>query len=218
MSSRGIVASFVFALGLATTLPAAEPQLAKTETAPPDTVSAEIRGILGPGALRVTAEGKTLAEFWLRSEVPVKETPSEELGVTFGQLAQGTLLGVVRLEASWSDYKDSPIPAGVYTLRYAVEPADGNHMGVSLYRDFLLLIPASDDATVEVSWSPDELVGQSLASTGTPHPAVLALFPIWEEPSEPGLVRNEMEQWTLAVPVGSISPTLGLVVEGHGET
>ena len=57
----------------------------------------------------------------------------------------------------------------------------------------------------------------SLPATGTPHPAVLALFPVWEELSEPGLVRNEMDQWTLAVPFASISPTLGLVVEGHGE-
>ncbi len=218
MSSRNRVATCVFALGLAATLPAAEPQLAKTDTAPPEAVSVEIGKVLGGGALLVTAEGKTLAEFWLRDEVPVMEPASEELGVGFGQLAQGTLLGVVRLGESWSDYKDNPISAGVYTLRYAVEPADGNHMGVSLYRDFLLLIPVSDDATVEVSWSPDDLVGKSLPATGTPHPAVLALFPIWEELSEPGLVRNEMDQLTLAVPVGSISPALGLVVEGHGET
>jgi hypothetical protein len=218
MSSRSGIATCVFILGLAATLAAAEPQLAKTETAPPETVSAEIQQILGAGALQVTAEGKTLAEFWLRGEVPVQESASEELGVGFGQLAEGTLLGVVRLGDSWSDYKESPISAGVFTLRYAVMPADGNHMGVAPYRDFLLLIPVADDTSVEVSWSSEELVGMSLGSTGTPHPAVLALFPIWEEPSKPGLVRNEMDQWTLAVPVDSISPTLGLVVEGHGET
>jgi hypothetical protein len=218
MISKKTTAISLFAVGLVATLAGAEPQLAKTEAAPPETVSAGIQQVLGAGALQVTADGKTLAEFWIRSDVPVMESPSDELGVSFGQLAQGVLLGVVRLGDSWSDYKENPISAGVYTLRYAVMPADGNHMGVALYRDFLLLIPVSDDTTVDVSWDSDELVGMSLGSTGNPHPAVLALFPVWEEPSEPAVVRNEMDQWTLAVPVGSISPTLGLVVEGHGET
>ena len=68
-----------------------------------------------------------------------------------------------------------------------------------------------------MDWSPKLLWEKSTAATRTPHPAVLALFPIWEELSEPGLVRNEMDQWTLAVPVGSINPTVGFVVEGHGE-
>jgi hypothetical protein len=208
----------VAVLCVAAPLRAAEPQLETTEAAPPEAVSAEIREAVGAGALKVTADGKTLAEFWLPAEVPVKESASSELGVGFGQLAEGTLLGVVRLDQSWSDYKENPIPAGVYTLRYAVKPADGNHMGVSIYRDFLLLVPASDDASVETSWSTDELVEKSAAATGTPHPAVLALFPVWEEMSEPGLVRNDVDQWTLAVPLGSLSPTLGLVVEGHGET
>ena len=190
----------------------------KTDAAPPESVSSEIREALGPGALQVVADGKSLADFWLRPEVPVAETASTELGVGFGLLPQCTLLGVVRLGAAWSDYKENPIPAGVYTLRYAIQPADGNHMGVAVYRDYLLLVPVSDDTSVDVDWSPELLWEKSKASTGTPHPAVLALFPIWEEPSEPGLVRNEMDQWTLAVPVGSVSPTLGLVVEGHGES
>ena len=197
---------------------AAEPQLEKTDAAPPESVSAEIREALGPKALQVVTDGKSLADFWLRPEVPVTEAATAELGVGFGHLRQCTLLGVVRLSEAWSDYKDKPIAAGVYTLRYAIQPADGNHMGVALYRDYLLLVPVSDDTTVDVDWSPELLWEKSKTSTGTPHPAVLALFPIWEELSEPVLVRNEMDQWTLAVPVGSVSPNVGLVVEGHGES
>jgi hypothetical protein len=180
-------------------------------------VSAEIRGVLGPDALQVSVDGEPLADFWLRTEVPVAETASSELGVAFGQLRQCTLLGVVRLGEAWSDYKDGQIPAGVYTLRYAINPADGNHMGVGLYRDYLLLVPVSDDTTVDVDWQPELLWEKSRASTGTPHPAVLALFPIWDEVSEPNLVKNEMDQWTLAVPLGPLSPQPGLVVQGHGE-
>lgn len=180
-------------------------------------MSAEIRGALGPGALQVTMDGQPLADFWLRADVPLAETPSSELGVAFGQLPLGTLLGVVRLGETWSDYKDTQVPAGVYTLRYGVNPADGNHMGVGLYRDYLLLVPVADDTTLAVDWDPKQLWERSRAATGTPHPAVLALFPMWDEVSEPTLVKNEMDQWTVAVPLGSLSPQLGLVVQGHGE-
>jgi hypothetical protein len=202
---------------VASTLQAADPLLQQTEAAPPETVSAEIREAVGTDALQIAADGKSAADFWLRPEVPLAETPSSELGVAFGQLRQCTLLGVVRLGEAWADYKKNPIPPGVYTLRYAIHPADGNHMGVSIYRDYLLLVPVSDDTSVDVDWSPELLWEKSKTTTGTTHPAVLALFPVWEEPSEPVMVRNEMDQWTLAVPVGSVSPTVGLVVEGHGE-
>ncbi|MEE8278387.1 MAG: hypothetical protein V3R89_06670, partial [Thermoanaerobaculia bacterium] len=104
---------------------AAEPQLEKTDAAPPESVSAEIREALSPKALQVVTDGKSLADFWLRPEVPVTEAATAELGVGFGHLRQCTLLGVVRLSEAWSDYKDKPIPAGVYTLRYAIQPADG---------------------------------------------------------------------------------------------
>lgn len=180
-------------------------------------MSAEIREALGPDALKVTLDGQPLADFWLRTEVPVAESPSSELGVAFGQLPLNTLLGVVRLGESWSDYKGEPVSAGVYTLRYGVNPADGNHMGVGIYRDYLMLVPVADDTTVDVDWQPELLWEKSKAATGTPHPAVLALFPMWDEVSEPALVKNEMDQWTVAVPLGSMSPQPGLVVQGHGE-
>jgi hypothetical protein len=217
MSVRHAVAVGVVALGLGAVLEAAEPQLTTIKSAPPEGLSTEIRQSLGGSALRVAVDGEVVTELWLRREVPLQEAANTELGVSFGRLGSGTLIGVVRLDRPWSDYKNNPVAAGVYTLRYAVEPADGNHMGVSLYRDFLLLIPVSEDVSVEVAWSADELTGKSLASTGTPHPAVLALFPVWEEVTEPALIRNDLDQWTLAVPMGSISPTPGLVVQGHGE-
>jgi hypothetical protein len=126
-----------------------------------------------------------------------------------------TLIGVVKLAEEWSDYKGMPIPAGVFTLRFGREPADGNHMGVSIYRDFLQLIPAAEDKVLSAEFSNDELNELSSKASGTPHPAVMALFPVWDEISETSLVKNEIDQWTLAWKDGDV--TLGMVVEGHGE-
>ena len=91
-------------------------------------------------------------------------------------------------------------------------------MGVSIYRDYVILVPAADDTAVDVDWAPELLWEKSKAATGTPHPAILALFPIWDEMSEPGIVLNEADQLTLAVPLAPVSPTVGFVFEGHGES
>jgi hypothetical protein len=204
------------ALGLASSVPAAaELAVAATDAAPPDGVSAAIRDAVGAGSLEVTDGGADVAEFWLRDELPTKNPPSDTLGVSFGGLESGELVGVLRLARPWRDYKNLAVPAGVYTLRYAVRPADGNHMGVSTYRDFLLLTPAADDTAVAGPGSTDELYARSMKATGQPHPATLGLFPIWDPVKAPAIVKNDADQPTLAVPVGGL--VLGLVIEGHGQ-
>lgn len=196
-------------------LHAADFEVEKTESSPPEDVSQAIRDVVGSGGLKVSAGDKEVAEFWLREEIPMEDSPSGELGVSFGNLEQGVLMGVVRLAEPWRDYKNLQVAAGVYTLRYAVEPQDGNHMGVSIFRDFMLLIPAAQDEEVDTSWTGDELYLQSYGSTGQPHPGVVALFPVYDEISEPRIIMNDVDQPTLAVKLGSL--TLGLVIQGHGE-
>ena len=43
------------------------------------------------------------------------------------------------------DYRDQPIAKGVYTMRYGLQPVNGDHLGVSTYRDYSLLLPAAKD-------------------------------------------------------------------------
>ena len=196
---------------------AADLQLGKIPSLPPsDTVSESIRETLQPEGFEVTAEGRVIGEFWLRRGLPLKESAYVPLGVSFGSLAEGILIGVARFPEGWADYKSKPVPAGIYTLRYGIQPADGNHMGVSLHRDFLLLIPASEDEGPEALYSPERLIALSQKVSGTSHPSVLSLFPVEGHPASPRLAKNDLDQRVIEVNVGSLS--FALVVVGKGES
>jgi hypothetical protein len=194
---------------------AQEVQLELTDDAVPEAVSQETVAVTNQGPYTVSVDGQASARFWLREDIQMSSSPSSELGVTFGQLQTGGLLGVVELIQPWSDYKNNSIPAGVYTMRYCVMPADGNHMGVSPYRDYLILISAVEDTDPNDNFNYVEMITGSVQAAGVPHPAVLALYPIWDEISEPTLTKNEMDQWTFAIKLGD--QVLGLVIVGHGE-
>ena len=185
------------------------------EVPTPEDLSPATQQVVEKTSYSVKVDGEFTAHFWFLGDPPKTDNPSTELGVTFGQLAQGGLLGVVHLVKPWSDYKNNSIPEGVYTLRYAVMPADGNHMGVAPYRDFLLLSSAAGDPDPAKNLNYVELLMSSNEAAGVPHPAVLALFPIWEEISEPTLTKNEMDQWTIALKLGD--QVFGFVILGHGE-
>jgi hypothetical protein len=200
--------------GLVLCVLAADPQLEKLTSPIPEAVSTNIREALNPEGFQVRVEGKVVGGFWLRREIPVKEFSTMALGVNFGTLREGTLVAVAHFPTGWSDYKGKPVHSGVYTLRYGIRPVDGNHMGVSLYRDFLLLILASTDREVDGWYSHDQLSTLSQETSGTSHPAVLSLFPVSDTSASPSLTRNELDQWVIEATVGPLG--LGLVVVGKG--
>ena len=195
---------------------AQEPELEPSDAPALEGVSESVLSTLSPDGLRVKNEGAVVAEFWFRKELRLNEDAHADLGVEFAKLGVGSLIGVVHFSGNWSDYKAGPVSSGTYTLRYVVQPADGEHMGVSLYRDFLALIPSADDTDSEKSFDHETLVDMSNKASGKDHPAILSVFPVYEEVSEPQMLKNEMDQWTMAVPLGEV--TLGLVIVGHGET
>jgi hypothetical protein len=171
--------------------------------------------LLAAEGVAVSLGGEKIAHLWMRKELQSASNPSSELGVTFGQIESGSFAGVVQFPKPWSDYKQNQIPAGVYSLRFWIMPADGNHMGVATYRDFLLVSSFDSETDPAEPMGLAELLQSSAEASGVTHPGVLALFPVWDEVSEPKLIRNDLDQWMLAIKVGS--QTLGLVVEGHGE-
>jgi len=81
------------------------------------------------------------------------------------------------------------VKPGTYTLRYAVHPADGNHLGISPIRDFLVLVPVAMDQNPEAQPKFEELMKMSPKSTGTNHSGVISL--VQTEGATPAKIQQE---------------------------
>ncbi len=152
-------------------------------------------------------QGSAVCEVWLRKSIPLKHGTSESADILYGSLDVGTVVGVLRFPSGGSDFRGQTIKAGFYTLRYALIPQDGNHMGVSPNRDFVLLSPAAVDTEPDKQVKFDDLVKLSRQASGTPHPAVLSLVPLKEaaSPSFPALVHDDQGHWVLQVKIHGTS-------------
>lgn len=190
---------------------APEPQSDRSGVQGPPEVAPAIRSVLQPG-VTVEADGVPVTVWPVRRLEP-RDGTAAGLGVVFTGIAPGALLGAVRFGGTWTGYRGQRVEAGLYTLRYAVEPEDGYHMGVSFYRDFAILVPAELDDGEAVQ--PEErLLAFGAVSAGGTHPAVLALWPADGNPRGT-LFDNDLGQPTLVVTADGV--TLGLVLSGTGE-
>ncbi|HEY6290690.1 MAG TPA: hypothetical protein VI455_03890 [Terriglobia bacterium] len=131
----------------------------------------------GSRLVRNTNRGKSpIADVWLVKTVPAAKAVDSSPDVLFNNIQVGTLVGLLQfLSPDAEDARDQKLKPGLYTMRYAQIPQDGNHMGVSQYRDFLLLSPLSADTQVDKVLSFDDLVTLSRKAAGTGHPAVMSL-------------------------------------------
>jgi hypothetical protein len=160
--------------------------------APPSDLADPIREALPDTGLRILdGQGKPFADLWVRKAIPATGKPSGPKGaVLFPVLAEGELLGAVRLNAEGHDYRDQTIAPGLYTLRYGLQPVNGDHLGVSTYRDYALLVPAEKDQSL-AALAPKALEGRSAEAAGSNHPAVLMLVAPPGGASSPGVGRDE---------------------------
>lgn len=145
---------------------------AKHAEEPPVELADPIKLLLASGGQKATV-GTAEVIFWWVKAVPLKPGSAP---AAWGQVPEGTLVGAVRLSAALDDIRGRRIKAGVYTLRYGVQPDNGDHLGVSPFRDFLLLSPVSldkDPATIEH----DPLAEMSGKSIGSSHPAAWSIDP-----------------------------------------
>jgi hypothetical protein len=162
------------------------PGSALNDPAVPET----IRQSLAPKSYRILPDlNSPVIEIWYRKEVPAqpKNTSADAI---YDRLAESTLLGVIHSSKPLQDYRDQTVPAGFYTLRYALIPNDGNHLGVAPSRDFLLLIPASTDPGPDKMLKFQELVALSRQASGTKHPAPLSLVQA-ESGATPSISKND---------------------------
>jgi hypothetical protein len=215
--------SILALLGLAAGTQSAEPGKAvKSVSIPPAKELAEpIRALLSDEALQVTSAGKPVCDVWLRKELPLKAGTNPTKGVSYRDLPESSVVGAVRFHQPWSSFRKQKLKAGVYTLRFALQPMDGDHMGTAPYNEFLLLAPAAGDQKPDLleTKAMFQLSGKSLP--GNSHPIVLLLFPNPQPEGAAQLVDKGNDIWVLnckgaTQPKGTLG--LGLTLFGASES
>src|SRR5262245_29957835 len=183
-----------------------------------DKVPEAARKALDSKGLRVSGEkGEPFCEIWFSKSVPTKK--GEVAGANFGQIGEGTLIAIVKFSSDVTDYRGQGLKPGFYTFRYGLILEDGNHLGVSLNRDFLLASPIDNDKDPAVQLKPEEFQQLSRNSTGTGHPSVWSLVKAGSNEGLPKIVKDSSEHVILEVkiPTGSGDQAIGLVLIGKAE-
>lgn len=186
--------AFTLALFLAPAVVVAQDYtLEALKEAAPDDLPADITAQLSGTGYKVMAGKRTLVEIWPAKSLAVKGDfkPSDTI-VT--PLEPGSLVGALRFARKGVDFRGQDIAAGSYTLRYANQPVDGNHVGTFATRDFLLMVPGEADNSPDVVKDEKELNTASARAAESNHPAIMPLLKPGETKA-PSLVHHEESEW-----------------------
>ena len=192
------------------------------EAAPKD-VAKNVRDILDTRGLRILdPKGKAWVDIWLRKNVKTQKDEGLN-GVQYGMLPEGSVLGVIRYHMKGADFRGHKFPAGVYTFRTGLQPEDGEHLGASDTRDFVLLCPSKGDVKLD-PMTTDAVVKESVKVSGAKHPSILYVTKLFDKPEGlPRLIEDEdYEYWILDCQIADAadakkSVRLGLVLVGRAE-
>lgn len=168
--------------------------------------------MVGEEGVSVNAGGKAVARYWGRKDA-FEGTPSAGFGIRYDNIPEGAFVALVHFTEQGHDFREQGIPAGWYTLRYALHPEDGNHMGVAPSRDFAVLTPADQDTDLKQNY-PFKALVELTKKVGNPHPTV-ARIELPEGSDGPNLWQDDYEHWVLDLPVAG--DVVGIVVYGHSE-
>lgn len=171
----------------------------------PSEIAAAVAAKVAPSGVRATAAGATVT-FWWATDLP---------GASWAEVPEGTLVGAVKLDADTRDIRGRMMKAGVYTLRYAVQPKTDDHFGISPFRNFLLLSPAAVD-TDPATRDHDATVALSTQTLGGKHPAVLSIDPPAGKDAALSVYTTDLGHKSLIVEVGKLK--FGIVLIGRIRT
>jgi hypothetical protein len=212
---------------LASAAAAAPPKLtlATAKTDPPKEVAEAVGKLLDKEAVTVTGDDNALSlTVWFRTELPTTASADQiKNGLTYREIGEGTLLGVVKFDQAFTDFRKQEIAAGVYTLRLGVQPDTGDHTDTAPHQDFALLVPAAADTTAD-ALEVKAVVKLSLKATGGDHPGVMLLYPHHGKEEKPEVVAQKDGPRSVrlrrAVTNGEKKATLGvsLVIDGYSKT
>lgn len=167
----------------------------------------------------ILSDGSILCEIWLRKQVTTK-AKGDVAGAIYTELPESTLVGVISFPKDARDYRGQQVKAGSYTLRYTIHPADGNHLGISVYRDFLVLSPVSADQSPEASFKFEDLMKLSARTLGSVHPSPISLVSPEGLKSVPGVETNDHGNLVFAARIKTQSGAempIAFVVKGEAE-
>lgn len=171
----------------------------------PTEIAAPVAAKVAPGGVRATASGTTIT-FWWVTDLP---------GASWTDVPEGTLVGAVKLDADMRDIRGRLMKAGVYTLRYGIQPKTDDHFGVSPFRNFLLLSPAAIDKD-PAARDHDGTVELSAQTLGGKHPAVLSIDPPAAKDAPLAVYTTDLGHKSLIVEVGKLK--FGIVLIGRIRT
>ncbi|MBI1310531.1 hypothetical protein GC176_04420 [bacterium] len=142
----------------------------------PKGLSPAIMKLVNPEGFRITGKDGALADLWLLKDLAVEPGFKSSLSKLYA-FQPGQLIGALRIAegAEYTDFRGQEMKAGTYTLRYGLQPMDGNHAGTSETSDFLLALPAAVDTKPEGIASKEELAKESAQAAGSTHPAIFSL-------------------------------------------
>jgi hypothetical protein len=141
---------------------------------PPAAVAPAIASKLAKSGVRVVvAKGPVTLDFWWVESLPMKGGAGAP---PWESVEEGALVGAVNVSAEFRDIRGRIIKPGVYTLRYGIQPQNGDHLGVSPFRDFLLISPAAAD-TDPAAHGHDGTIELSKQAIGGSHPGVWSIDP-----------------------------------------
>lgn len=191
-----------------------EPVGAYADPAASDTLKKALDG----KGWRVTLADGAYCDVWMRTTVTAGKT--DQPGAVYTSLGESTLVGVVTFAKATTDFRGQSVKPGSYTLRYALHPADGNHMGISPIRDFLIMLPVAMDPNPDASFKFEEMSKMSTRVTGTNHPGVLSLIQIDKAPAVPGVSQDDLNHTVFSAALksqsGAVIP-IAFIVKGHAE-
>ena len=181
--------------------------------APPASLSPTVLGALSDESIRIQdSEGKDFAQIWLRASTICPEKPSGPKGVIqFPFLKDGDFLGILEFLSEGHDYRDQAIAKGVYTMRYGLQPTNGDHLGVSEYRDYVLILPIAKDKDLAAP-TRKQLEERSAESAGTSHPAafLMLMAPRGAKPRPATVQDSAKNTWSVILP-------MNLKIKGQNE-
>ncbi len=192
--------------------------------AAPEGLSAEIAKVLDAQGYQVVGPKGAVVEVWFAKDIAVKDGFKSSLAQLY-PFTTGQLIGAMRVTkgGDFTDFRNQQLKAGVYTLRYGLQPSDGNHVGTSETSDFLLALPSASDEKPDSVSSPQTLARLSAKAAGATHPTIFSLMDPKPVGDAAKLEKHGSDHWILNAVLGgkasdkAIPVKMRLIVIGHSE-